>query len=507
MTQRIQVRGELSIWVHAGRVISALSLFIGLGITLAVAPWGWLVAGGSAAAWLALELMAWRARQVRTWLTLHPDGIEVEIRSGLRAIHDSQVTAVAFETKKNLNNGELSSITRKFAIWAEDQPEPVRMANTIKLGKPDPLAGLIQRLQGRLSQRMEGELARGGTASGDGWHLSRTAITLGRPPHDEQIPLSDVTAVEAFDGQMCIWRSSSDVAAVKLPLSGRNVHLLPALVRPFLVQARSANPSSDAFSGLGRVLFERRPHRNTVLAVSIAGVMMAATGAALLATFGGRQNVAEGIFVAALVLLGVGPVLGLVGWWLARTSFRCHERGVWKTTPLGQQTLRYEDVGRFQYSAVRHYHNGAYLGTQLSLRFRPLTSARGAPIKFTTRIRGDDDDLEGLRDSISQQIAARLAEQLRAGQAVEWTPNLQFLPEGIRYRPGGLFGRKPPQLLPYSEYGGHDLKDGAIYLFARGTQKHVVREQTTADNFYPGLFLLLLLLHEPEEASISAESK
>ncbi len=502
-TQRILVRGELSPWVHVGRVLGAIGVAAGVVIGAVFAPWGWIVAGGSGVVWLFLEMMAWQARRVRTWLTLHPDGMEVESPAGQRAIHDSQVSAVALETKKNLSNGDLASITRKFTIWAEDRSEPVRMENTIKTGKADPIAELIQRLLQRLRQRMEVELARGGTASGDGWHLSRSVLTVGRPPNDQQLPLSEVTAVETFDGQMCVWQRGKDLAVAKLPLAGRNVHLLPALVQPFLPEPSADSVAAESSVGLGRVLFERRSHKSTVLAVSIAGIAMTMIGGGLLVAIGRQPNADEGAFVAGIVLLLVGPVLGVVGLWLGFCSFRCHERGVWKATPLGQQTLRYADVGSFQYSAVRHYHNGAYVGTQLSMRFRPLTTDRGPTIKYSTRTKGDDDDLDELRNTISRAIGSRMAEQLRAGQPVAWTGNLQFLPNGLSYRPGGFLGRKEPQVLPYANYGGYDLKEGVLQVFARDNKKSLVTEQASAENFYPGFFLLLLLLHQTAEEEVS----
>jgi hypothetical protein len=501
MTQRILVRGELTAWVHAGRAISIVGAVAGLCIVAWGRSWGFLLAGGSTVMWLVLEQLAWQARRIRTWLTLHPDGIEIESRDGHRAIHDSQISAVALETKKNLANGELSSITRKFTIWIAEEPGPIRMQNKIKTGKEDPLAGLIERLLTRLGAKLEGELARGGTASGDDWHLSRTALTVGRAPDDEQIPLSAVTAVEPSDGKMCIWRSGQDTAVARLPLSGRNVHLLPALVRPFLAAPGAQTEFSTSTVSLGRVLFERRAQRSTVLAVSIAGLMMTVCGVALLISFWGQVNADEGLFVAAGVLLVLGPGLAAVGWWLAGTCFRCHERGVWKATPLAQKTLRYDEVGAFQYSAVRHYHNGAYIGTQLTMRFTPLPAQRRSTIKVSTRIRGEDDDLDRLRDMISQRMAARMLEHFQTGQAVSWTANLQFLPDGIWYRPAGFVGRKQPQVLSYSDYGGHDLKDGTFYLFARGCKKAVTSESAAADNFFPGYCLLLVLLHA-EAASL-----
>jgi hypothetical protein len=495
MDERILVRGELSGWVHVGRVLAVLAAIAGIGLGLEVAPRGWVVAAAGAVLSLIFEAVAWQARRLRIWLTLHPDGIELEDAGGHRAIHDSQVAAVALETKKNLANGEFYATTRKFRLWAEDQPEPVLMENKIKAGRADPLAGLIDRLLERLRRRMEDDLARGGTASGDGWHLSRTALTLGRPPSDQQLPLREITAIETFDGRMCIWQRGSDVAIAKLPLSGRNVHLLPALVRPFLTEPDAGATGST--TGLGRVLFERRPHRSTVLAAGIAGVAMAAIGAGMAGTFVVRQNGDDGVFVAGLVLLSVGPVLALFSLWLAFASFRCHERGVWKATLLGQKTLRYDDIGSFQFSAVRHYHRGAYTGTQLTMRFRPATPDRGPPIRYTARIKGDDDDLDGLRDTISRIIAGRMYEELHAGRSVAWTSNLQFTPEGIRYRPSSLLGRKQAQLLPFAEYGGYDLKQGVFHLFARGRTRPIATEQAAAENFYPGFFLLLMLLHQP----------
>lgn len=512
MNERILVRGELSKWVHVGRVAGALALLVGLALGLAVAPWGWAIVAGGLFVWLLLEFVAWQARRVRTWLTVHPDGIEVESPAGHRAIHDSQVTAVALETKKNLANGEIASITRKFTLWAGDRPEPVLMENKIKVSDSDPLADLINRLLERLRSRFEQELAKGGTVSGDGWHLSRTALTLGRPPQDQQLPLSEITAVETAEGQMCVWQRGSDLAVARLPLAARNVYLLPGLVQPFLTQPKTDLGGAESASGLGRVLFDKRPNRTTVVGLGVGGATMAFIGIILLVTvvlpglMGGQQNGNDGVVVATLVLLGLGPILAFCSVLMLYSSFRCHERGVWQRSLFGQKTLRYPDMGSFQYGATRHYHNGVYTGTHLSLQFCPL--AAGQPtIKYNTTTRGDDEDLDELRNFISRAIASRMAEQFNAGQPVAWTANLQFLPEGIRYRPDGFLGKKEAQLLPYDNYGGYDLQQGVFYLFAKGNPKYIATEQASADNFYPGLFLLLLLLHQPaEEQPAASES-
>jgi hypothetical protein len=211
----------------------------------------------------------------------------------------------------------------------------------------------------------------------------------------------------------------------------------------------------------------------------------------------GPDSLIGGAFVALL-----GPGLLFASLWLGYSRLRCHERGVWRGTLFGQRSLRYSDVGSFQYSAVRHYHNGAYVGTHVSLKFRPLTPGQGRPLHYSTTTKGDDEGLDNLRDHISRAIAGRMAEQFQSGQPVIWTSNLQIVPEGILYRPAGLFGRKEMQLLPFASYRGHDLKQGVFYLYGPGN-KQVATEQSSVDNFYPGFFLLLLLMHQPAEAEVA----
>lgn len=293
------------------------------------------------------------------------------------------------------------------------------------------------------------------------------------------------------------------MAIAKLPLSGRNVYLLPGLVQPFLHLASGQSESAKSTVGLGRVLFERRPPRSLVLALEIGGITLTAVGAALMAAYFSRQNADEGLMMAGVMLPSIGLLLVLLGFWLAFSCFRCQERGVCKTTLLSQKSLRYEDVGSLQFSAIKHYHNGAYIGTQLTVRLRPVSADRGPGISYAVRTKGDDDDLDSLRDQISRIVATRMSEQLHAGNSVVWTRNLQFTPDGIRYRPSSFLGRKEPQLLPYEEYGGYDLKQGAFHLFARSRTKPIMTEQAAAENFYPGFFLLLTLLHQPAAEQVA----
>ena len=158
--------------------------------------------------------------------------------------------------------------------------------------------------------------------------------------------------------------------------------------------------------------------------------------------------------------------------------------------------MRFADVGSFTYSATRHYHNGAYVGTFINLKFEPLPECDVRPIAYNTSVMGEDASLEELRDFISRAIAARMADRIAAGQPVKWTNNLTFLPNGLEYRRGGLLGRKAAEMLLYCDYHGYGLDHGTFSVYRKGAKKAVMTESASAPNFFPGFYLLqLLLLH------------
>lgn len=497
MSERLLVRGELSGWVHFGRVAGLLAAVIGAGLELAQiaeTPLGWILCGCGVAIWLTLEFVALKARLQRTYLTIQPDGFLVEDRSGQRVLRDEQATAVAFETKRNLSNGELSSTTRTFTVWAADRPEPVIMQNTLKVGVSDPLVEFINRLIGQLQTRFDADIDRGGSAVGEGWTLTRMGLSLGKQPYEEQIPLPEITAVEIFDGKMCIWRRGKDEAVAKLPLSGRNVFLLPHLVQPRLPE-RTDTGGGESASGLGRVLFERSSSQVLTLGMIFLGGFFGLLGAPICLLMDEKDS-----FILGLCMGLGGLALLLGGIALRFSSFRCHERGVVKKNLFGEKTLRYADVGSFTYGATRHYHNGAYTGTHLNLSFKPAEGVQASAISYFTTVQGQDDDLDELRDFISRAIAARMIERLQSNQPVVWTPNLEIHPSGIRYRPAGFFGKKEPIFLPFAQYGGHNLHEGHFHLFEQGKPKSVFNEPCSAENFFPGYFLLVMLEQSGNEA-------
>jgi hypothetical protein len=139
------------------------------------------------------------------------------------------------------------------------------------------------------------------------------------------------------------------------------------------------------------------------------------------------------------------------------------------------------------------------------MRFVPEAKG-GQKLKYSTRTKGDDDDIERLRDSVSGILAQRMAEKFGAGEIVRWTKNIEFTPEGIRYRAIGFVVRKAPQMLRWKDYVRWEMSRGVIRLFARGAKKAVMTENSCAENFWPGFYFLQRLMHQEQHAETLAQA-
>ena len=486
----VLVRGELSVWHAIGGVVGVLAIIGGVVLLVLQLPAGWFVGAAGVVVVLSVGGSALALSRQRTWVEDLENGLVVRDRLGARQYPDEQIIAIALETKKQHTQGEIKGLIRTFKVWVDSTPTSVVMTNTIRTGYPDPLRNLIDRLVAVLAQRLSDHIDRGGGAAGDGWRIERGHLLLGSPSQEEAIPLAELVAVEIFEGKMCLWRKGRDDAVFKAPLGSRNAHLLPILLEPRMPspEERQQAPSTP---GLGRILFERKPQAVGIGLCVIFSIVAFVAGFILLAVNWPKVEgiLFLGIAIAVSVLFALGAIVQRY------MVFRCHERGVFRASLFGEKLLPYAAVASFTYSATKHYHNGAYVGTHLNMKFEPLAGSGAPPISYGASVQVSDDDLEELRDFISRQLADRMAEQLSTGQPVQWTPNLVFLREGIQYRPAGMLGigRKEPHFLPYDAYGGCNLDQGVFYLFVQGNSKAVMTEQCNAANFFPGFYLLLLM--------------
>jgi hypothetical protein len=174
--------------------------------------------------------------------------------------------------------------------------------------------------------------------------------------------------------------------------------------------------------------------------------------------------------------------------------FRCHESGVSRRTRRATTTIRYRDVASYTYRATRHFVNGAYTGTTMSMEFLSRTELGRERIDWNASLQGMDEALEGLRDHISKVIAIRWLDELKAGKPVDWTSNLRLLPDGVEYRPSGFLGKKDWVKVEFGSLGGTSMEKGVFYLFVKETKGSVIGEPVSAPNFFPGYYVLMLVL-------------
>ncbi len=500
MSEPVLVRGHVPFGLTGCRILSALLAVVGIGLLLFGQPLaGTVFASFGGSLWIAFEIAAAIIRSRREWLEDTADGFVHSTKTGPEQFSDEQVTSIAFDHKKIFVNGTAKSMQRTCRLWIDEDEKPIVLLNKFPLEAADPLYDLLTRLSHKLQSSFDQLLRDGGDIDGDGWWMNRDEIHIGTGPAERIVLLPNITECAIFDNQMCLWQIDQDEAFAKFPAGSRNACQLPLLLADHLQKHQAAGDSADS-PGLGRILFERKTKTST--RVIVFGLAMVTGLVSMGMMFGAPEPIIK-FFGGALALL-TGFLL-YSSRALKRAVFRCHQRGVQKAGMFSDRQLRYSDVASFTYSATRHYHNGAYVGTSINMKFDPLPEAEGKPLAYNTSVNGEDESLEELRDFISRAIAARMADRLAAGQRVPWTDNLAFLPEGIEYRKGGFVGRKAPEVLPLTEYHGYGLDQGSFSLFQKEIKKPIMTESASAKNFFPGFYLLQLLLHVPNTAAADVQ--
>jgi hypothetical protein len=492
MSDPILVRGEISSGVAWSRTLVPLGVMLAIVLYCwAPPPAGLIVGLVFGIAWIWLELYAAWQRSRQVWVRDTGAGFDLIDRREERFLPDDRTSSVALKVERLFSNGVQKATRRVFTVWSELESDPIHLESRLKMLQPDPLAPMINRILQAFQKRTEVSLTEGEVLAGAGWQLNKTTLFWGKGDGKESIPRTEISACEEFDRQICVWRNGQDEAIAKFKIGTRNVCLLPALLQRTVPEAAAVSLADQ--SGLGRILFERRPTIATRITLAGLGLLMLLTGT-LLALFAVQNPAVALLAGSGLILAGIG--FAIAGYVIKFQSFRCHERGVVKIGLRSRKEIRYSEAGAFTYSATRQYHNGAYIGTAIVMHFSPLSGSNAPRISYSTSIKNEDSGLEELKSYISRAIAGRMAKQLAEGQEVPWTSNLTFVADGIRYRPPGFIGRKEAKQLSYQDYGGCSLDAGVFYLFQKGEKKAVTNEQAAAPNFYPG-YCLLMMMQEP----------
>ncbi|NLI77365.1 MAG: hypothetical protein GX442_13110 [Candidatus Riflebacteria bacterium] len=429
------------------------------------------------------------AAQWRT-LTIDDAGFTINDRRGRRPYQDSQVLSLAMFSQTNFSQGIAETFTQQLRLWLDEgngRYEQVDLELTHPVQAPNPFLDLEKRLADRLTDKARAVLDKGNEVVGEGWKLDQRSLAAQTPAGPRRLYLDQVADIGVFDRELCVWQKDEDEPFFRIPAKSMNALLLERLLREKLAgQLGQGEPPTGS---LGRVLFERK---------SEAGWAWFWGGGALLVTVAAFALTGGEVVPMVILLLCAGGLAALAAW-MRRWRFRCHQYGVSQRGLFSEPRLMYRDMISFTYTATRMFVNGVYSGTSLNLTFVPAPGPGRQTISFNTTLQGIDEELDGLRQHIAQVIAGRLLDELKAGRAVDWTPNLRFLPDfTLEFRaPGMLWGSHPPVIVPITSIVNMGFNAGTLNIWVQGNDTSVINELASSPNFWPGFHLLSALLAPP----------
>jgi hypothetical protein len=483
------------ILIGGGAVMAAVLTYREIGLPRGNAAYSWIPAG------VFLGIFLLRLAHIvrnRRWITPAHDGLVLDARGRRVFVADDQVDDLAYTSRLRYDSGRAVGTRTEGQLLVGTGGPPVRFRfrHDVPFDRHDPLAEVFDRILNGLTHRVGAELSAHPLAGTD-WELDSEGLTIGGGHGRRVLPIRDVAAVDLLEAKVCVWAVGEPTPCLRVPADSPGALVLARL----LARELQDNPRAegDDHEGLGRVLFERAKSSSVAAAVGLLLLLGSLSAAAGCWAVGEPTGATLGATFAAVT----SPVC-LHAWFSRRNVFRCCTRGVFQRTAFGSAELRYENVGSFTYGATRHYVNGAYTGTKVEMQFRPRTRAAGRPINFSASLDGGDEELDDLRQHIARVIAGRMRRRLADGQAVDWTSDVGFRPDGLEIAARvGLFRRLEVRVLPYDHVAGIDLKDGVFYLFEHGRKRAVYQTPVSVENFFPGFELLQHLLAGTGEACLT----
>lgn len=426
------------------------------------------------------------------WLTTEPHRFTVTDHIGERTFSDDDIVSIALQYKDNFENGNHTSTTRTFRVWvvaSGNQPELIEMKSKYKVGQVDPADYFIVRIVKLLKDRADGERLKNQSVLGEGWELTNSSLLIRNlKSEDTETPLSEIVAVQAIEDKLKFWRNGEEVAFAAIPIHAANAHILHLLIEEILAQ-RGDKIKPVADGRLGRIIFERKPKKSIGISLLVvAGLLLAASliFIVVIAAGGADKHEREVMLILAICFLPIAALMGIAAWITFKTIFRCHEFGLYQRGVFREHTLLYTDLNEFTYSATKHYHNGAYLGTHLKMTFFPRAELNKPKMVFGTTIKNVDTSLDVLRDSLAAIIGNRMVQTVQGGQSVPWTDLVTLEHDQLRYIPGSWYGRKPEQTISYHDISGFSIEQGKCTIFQRGKPKPIITLGISKRNFFPG---------------------
>lgn len=209
------------------------------------------------------------------------------------------------------------------------------------------------------------------------------------------------------------------------------------------------------------------------------------------------------IFAAALFAGGIHILSGLF------VRVRFHEHGAVRSTLLRRITIAYDEAIAIQHRLARKISSGVHTGTIVSISFwtddgrriswrgqyRERSTSNPADTGFTGH-----DELDEVRDTLSNLIADRMADTLLAGSPIPWTSGALLTATGL----APCRGRFKGQTIPYRDIARTASAQGSFTIYRANERRRIAVLNPDEPNFLPGLILFKRLCEMSAATSQSA---
>ena len=195
-------------------------------------------------------------------------------------------------------------------------------------------------------------------------------------------------------------------------------------------------------------------------------------------------------------LIGIGYVLANAG----KASY-LHERGLRIVDRKSRQTLRYQDVAEMTFKAIRHFHNGAYIGTFQEIGLKP-DDPGSKPLVFRHTYKeksglvsgyAEGTPLNRLCNVLTGLIAVRMSARLQRGDSVPWTRSMQINNRGVEITDK----KRGWEEVEWERIARVDVTAGFFRLWVEGEPKPRVQVAVAEPNFFPGYAVVARRLEGP----------
>ena len=430
----------------------------------------------------------------RRWCEFDGEQVRVIGRLGTVEFSPGDVVDLTIHRGQHHAAGRLVAELNDYRIGVKtsDGRRTVRLTTRVPPGGTDPLEEVVDRLSDELAARANDLLSRGEPIAGEMWRLDGENLFVNVAKTESLLPLASITAVETIGQEVRIWTEGNPRAVVRLPMNTRNGWLLPRLLsmpsrpsHPTDVVAQKPHPASP----LGRILFERSSGPVAMILFLVLGMIIAVFSLVTLLISIAKL---EPVGIVLGVLLAIVSVLCLIGAFrVRRIRFCCYEHGLERVTITSRMELPFSSIDVFSFESRRNHSQGRYTGTTYTFVFADRSREQGRGIFFSTTVRNSDEELELLRERVSEVIAHRMARSFARTRRVQWTPELWFCDEVLEFtRPRRLLSSPKLAVVPYDTITDFEIRDGLFHIWTNYQERAVITVKTSSANFYPGLIVL-----------------